>query len=85
MDYFAFHLQGLTTGELPIFVDIGHSFGAPAVVEDNLILQVKFLFELDSVFKNMSTVRKGSSVVFFGRIFATWRQKKGLANPTKGF
>jgi hypothetical protein len=22
---------------------------------------------------------------FFGRIFATWRPKKGLANPTKGF
>jgi hypothetical protein len=26
-----------------------------------------------------------SSVFFFGRIFATWRKKKGLANPTKGF
>jgi hypothetical protein len=22
---------------------------------------------------------------FLWRIFATWRQKKGLANPTKGF
>jgi hypothetical protein len=52
-------------------MEIGHSFGAPAIVEDNLILQVKFLFELDSVFKNMSTVRKGSSAFIFWRIFAT--------------
>jgi hypothetical protein len=72
-------------GELPTFVDIGHSFGAPAIVEDNLILQAKFLFELDSVFKNMNTVRKGSSVFFFWRISATWRQKKGLANPERDF
>ncbi|CAM6023434.1 unnamed protein product [Sphagnum balticum] len=33
-------LKGLTTGGLPTFVDIGHSFGAPAIVEDNLILQL---------------------------------------------
>jgi len=33
-------LKGLTTGGLPTFVDIGHSFGAPAIVEDNLISQV---------------------------------------------
>lgn len=35
-------LQGLTTGGLPTFVDIGDSFGAPAIVEDNLIYQVEF-------------------------------------------
>ncbi|KAG0557025.1 hypothetical protein KC19_11G096500 [Ceratodon purpureus] len=33
-------LKGLTTGGLPTFVDIGHSFGAPAIVEDNLINQL---------------------------------------------
>jgi len=33
-------LKGLTTGGLPTFVDIGHSFGAPAIVEDNLISQL---------------------------------------------
>jgi hypothetical protein len=32
--------QGLTTGGLPTFIDIGNSFGAPAIVEDNLIMQV---------------------------------------------
>jgi hypothetical protein len=26
-----------------------------------------------------------SIVLFFWRISATWRKKKGLANPTKGF
>ncbi|KAL2611789.1 hypothetical protein R1flu_023481 [Riccia fluitans] len=34
-------LKGLTTGGLPTFIDIGHSFGAPAIVEDNLILQMQ--------------------------------------------
>ncbi|KAJ7568154.1 hypothetical protein O6H91_01G020900 [Diphasiastrum complanatum] len=34
-------LKGLMTGGLPTFIDIGHSFGAPAIVEDNLILQLK--------------------------------------------
>jgi hypothetical protein len=29
--------QGLTTGGLPTFVDVGNSFGAPAIVEDNFI------------------------------------------------
>ncbi|PKA63040.1 hypothetical protein AXF42_Ash007836 [Apostasia shenzhenica] len=33
-------LVGLTTGGLPTFIDVGNSFGAPAIVEDNLILQV---------------------------------------------
>ncbi|KAG0479716.1 hypothetical protein HPP92_010574 [Vanilla planifolia] len=33
-------LKGLTTGGLPTFIDVGNSFGAPAIVEDNLILQV---------------------------------------------
>ncbi|EFJ29215.1 hypothetical protein SELMODRAFT_92862 [Selaginella moellendorffii] len=33
-------LKGLTTGGLPTFIDVGHSFGAPAIVEDNLILQL---------------------------------------------
>ncbi|KAK9143069.1 hypothetical protein Syun_012469 [Stephania yunnanensis] len=31
---------GLTTGGLPTFIDIGNSFGAPAIVEDNLIYQL---------------------------------------------
>jgi hypothetical protein len=31
-------------------------------VWDNLLLWVKFLFELDSVFKDMSTVRKGRHI-----------------------
>ncbi|GAV85690.1 Phosphodiest domain-containing protein [Cephalotus follicularis] len=33
-------LKGLTTGGLPTFIDVGHSFGAPAIVEDNLINQL---------------------------------------------
>ncbi|KAK8471039.1 hypothetical protein PHAVU_003G124900 [Phaseolus vulgaris] len=33
-------LKGLTTGGLPTFVDVGNSFGAPAIVEDNFINQV---------------------------------------------
>ncbi|KAJ9550593.1 hypothetical protein OSB04_014638 [Centaurea solstitialis] len=33
-------LKGLTTGGLPTFIDIGNSFGAPAIVEDNLIQQL---------------------------------------------
>lgn len=33
-------LKGLTTGGLPTFVDIGNSFGAPEIVEDNLIHQL---------------------------------------------
>jgi phosphatidylinositol glycan class O len=33
-------LKGLTTGGLPTFIDIGNSFGAPAIVEDNFINQV---------------------------------------------
>lgn len=35
-------LKGLTTGGLPTFVDVGNSFGAPAIVEDNFINQVVF-------------------------------------------
>lgn len=31
------------TGGLPTFVDVGHSFGAPEIVEDNLIHQVDYL------------------------------------------
>lgn len=37
--------QGLTTGGLPTFIDVGHSFGAPAIVEDNFLHQV-FIFNL---------------------------------------
>ncbi|KAK9050932.1 hypothetical protein SSX86_027557 [Deinandra increscens subsp. villosa] len=33
-------LKGLTTGGLPTFIDIGNSFGAPAIIEDNLIHQL---------------------------------------------
>ncbi|XP_072967015.1 GPI ethanolamine phosphate transferase 3 [Typha angustifolia] len=33
-------LKGLTTGGLPTFIDVGNSFGAPAIVEDNLIYQL---------------------------------------------
>ncbi|KAH9782353.1 GPI ethanolamine phosphate transferase 3 [Citrus sinensis] len=33
-------LKGLTTGGLPTFIDVGNSFGAPAILEDNLIHQV---------------------------------------------
>lgn len=36
-------LKGLTTGGLPTFVDVGNSFGAPAIVEDNFINQVDSL------------------------------------------
>ncbi|OVA16598.1 Type I phosphodiesterase/nucleotide pyrophosphatase/phosphate transferase [Macleaya cordata] len=32
-------LKGLTTGGLPTFIDVGNSFGAPAIIEDNLIYQ----------------------------------------------
>lgn len=32
-------LKGLTTGGLPTFVDVGNSFGAPAIIEDNLLHQ----------------------------------------------
>ncbi|KAK3440722.1 hypothetical protein EUGRSUZ_B01002 [Eucalyptus grandis] len=33
-------LKGLTSGGLPTFVDVGNSFGAPAITEDNLINQL---------------------------------------------
>ncbi|KAL3835129.1 hypothetical protein ACJIZ3_009865 [Penstemon smallii] len=33
-------LKGLTTGGLPTFIDVGNSFGAPAIIEDNLIQQL---------------------------------------------
>lgn len=33
-------LKGLTTGGLPTFIDVGNSFGAPAITEDNLIYQL---------------------------------------------
>ncbi|XP_008445107.2 uncharacterized protein LOC103488244 isoform X1 [Cucumis melo] len=33
-------LKGITTGGLPTFIDIGNSFGAPAIIEDNLIHQL---------------------------------------------
>ncbi|WOG90976.1 hypothetical protein DCAR_0310223 [Daucus carota subsp. sativus] len=33
-------MKGLTTGGLPTFIDVGNSFGAPAIVEDNLIHQL---------------------------------------------
>eukprot|EP00850_Spirogloea_muscicola_P002716 SM000010S04354 [mRNA] locus=s10:1095085:1106203:+ [translate_table: standard] len=38
-------LKGLTTGGLPTFVDVGDSFGAPAVTEDQLISQAAELVE----------------------------------------
>ncbi|KAJ0100858.1 hypothetical protein Patl1_05661 [Pistacia atlantica] len=34
-------LKGFTTGGLPTFIDVGNSFGAPAIVEDNFIHQVR--------------------------------------------
>lgn len=37
-------LQGLTIGGLPTFVDIGNSFGTPALAEDNLINQVLSIY-----------------------------------------
>lgn len=43
-------LQGLTTGGLPTFVDIGHSFGAPAIVEDNLISQVVSALSIPTIY-----------------------------------
>lgn len=33
-------LKAFTTGGLPTFVDVGNSFGAPAIVEDNIIHQL---------------------------------------------
>ncbi|XP_068659770.1 uncharacterized protein [Aristolochia californica] len=33
-------LKGLTTGGLPTFIDVGNSFGAPAITEDNLIYEL---------------------------------------------
>lgn len=33
-------LKGMTTGGLPTFVDVGNSFGAPSITEDNLIHQL---------------------------------------------
>ncbi|KAF9612854.1 hypothetical protein IFM89_004264 [Coptis chinensis] len=33
-------LKGLTTGGLPTFIDVGNSFGAPAIIEDNLLNQL---------------------------------------------
>uniref|UniRef100_A0A2P2LDQ4 GPI ethanolamine phosphate transferase 3 isoform X1 n=1 Tax=Rhizophora mucronata TaxID=61149 RepID=A0A2P2LDQ4_RHIMU len=33
-------LKGLTTGGLPTFIDVGNSFGAPAIVEDNFVQQL---------------------------------------------
>ncbi|MCO5589399.1 hypothetical protein L7F22_043366 [Adiantum nelumboides] len=33
-------LQGLTTGSLPTFIDVGNSFGASVIVEDNIISQL---------------------------------------------
>ncbi|XP_038894123.1 GPI ethanolamine phosphate transferase 3 isoform X2 [Benincasa hispida] len=44
-------LKGITTGGLPTFIDVGNSFGAPAIVEDNLIHQL---------------VRNGKRVVMMG-------------------
>jgi len=35
-----FYSQALTTGGLPTFIDVGNSFGAPAIVEDNIMHQV---------------------------------------------
>ncbi|KAL5570571.1 hypothetical protein UlMin_027146 [Ulmus minor] len=37
---FPFPTKGLTTGGLPTFIDVGKSFGAPAISEDNLIHQL---------------------------------------------
>eukprot|EP00898_Chlorokybus_atmophyticus_P006301 jgi/Chlat1/6672/Chrsp49S06156 len=34
-------LKGLTTGGLPTFIDVGSSFGAPAITEDNIIQQLR--------------------------------------------
>ncbi|XP_051185287.1 uncharacterized protein [Lolium perenne] len=33
-------LKALTTGGLPTFIDVGNSFGAPAIVEDNIMHQL---------------------------------------------
>ncbi|GJN37813.1 hypothetical protein PR202_gb26804 [Eleusine coracana subsp. coracana] len=33
-------LKALTTGGLPTFIDVGNSFGAPAIVEDNIMYQL---------------------------------------------
>ncbi|CAK9165920.1 unnamed protein product [Ilex paraguariensis] len=33
-------LKGLTTGGLPTFIDVGNSFGAPAIIEDNIVYQL---------------------------------------------
>jgi len=35
-----FYTQALTTGGLPTFIDVGNSFGAPVIVEDNIMHQV---------------------------------------------
>jgi len=35
-----FYTQALPTGGLPTFIDVGNSFGAPAIVEDNIMHQV---------------------------------------------
>ncbi|KAJ8444087.1 hypothetical protein Cgig2_025088 [Carnegiea gigantea] len=56
-------LKGLTTGGLPTFVDVGNSFGAPAIGEDNFIQQV-YLFHF--------LVENGKRVVMMGD--DTWLQ-----------
>ncbi len=38
-------------------------------VWDNLLLWVKFLFELDSVFKDMSTMRKGRHIFSYIQMY----------------
>lgn len=65
-------IQGLTTGGLPTFIDIGHSFGAPAIVEDNLILQVRvrnLLYSLPSPCGhfNLSLQASSRTIVRTGR------------------
>lgn len=40
LNFLAANTQALTTGGLPTFIDVGNSFGAPAIVEDNIMHQV---------------------------------------------
>lgn len=53
------NIQGLTTGGLPTFIDVGNSFGAPAIVEDNLMHQVLF----SSIFIHTHTCQQRKKTV----------------------
>ncbi|KAF2321987.1 hypothetical protein GH714_005233 [Hevea brasiliensis] len=61
-------LKGLTTGGLPTFIDVGNSFGAPAIVEDNFIHQLSF----DSHYTILAVGCKWEAVVMMGD--DTWIQ-----------